>query len=101
MKKVPIRSCLICREKSDKRRLFRIVKNKEGEIFFDKTLKANGRGAYVCDSDECIGKIKNTNRLDKAFEVEISKDVKDKIYDQICEFKNIKEGNVHGNNKSS
>ncbi len=31
--KVPIRSCLICNEKSDKRTLYRIVKNKEGEIF--------------------------------------------------------------------
>jgi predicted RNA-binding protein YlxR (DUF448 family) len=101
MKKVPVRSCLICRERSDKRRLFRIVKNKEGEVFFDKTLKANGRGAYVCDNDECIEKIKTTNKLDKAFEIEIGKEIKTKIYDQIREFKNIKEGNVDGDNKSS
>jgi hypothetical protein len=101
MKKVPIRSCLICREKSDKRRLFRIVKNKEGEIFFDKTLRANGRGAYVCDSQECIEKIKSTSKLDKVFGIDINQDIKTQIYDQICEIKNSKEGNVYGGNKSS
>jgi len=101
MKKVPIRSCLVCKEKSDKRRLFRIVKNKEGEVFFDKTLRANGRGAYICDNDDCIEKIKNSNRLDKAFGILISKDIKDDIYNQIRAYKNIKEGNVHGGNQSS
>lgn len=101
MKKVPIRSCLICRAKSDKRNLFRIVINKEGKVFFDKTLRANGRGAYVCDNDDCIEKIKNSNKLDKTFNIQISKEIKDEIYDQISQFKNIKEGNVHGSNKSS
>jgi hypothetical protein len=101
MKKVPIRSCLICRGKYDKRRLFRIVKNKEGEIFFDKSLRANGRGAYVCDSQECIEKIKTTNKLDRAFDIDINQDIKTQIYNRICEIKNSKEGNVYGSNKGS
>ena len=35
-----MRLCLGCNESKDKRELIRVVKNKEGEIFIDKTLKA-------------------------------------------------------------
>ena len=40
MQKERLRMCIICREHSDKKELLRIVKNKEGQIFVDKTGKA-------------------------------------------------------------
>lgn len=87
MKKVPIRSCLICNEKSDKRTLYRIVKNKEGEIFFDPTLRANGRGAYVCEKESCIIKLKESKKLEKAFQTEIDERIKEKIVREIMKNK--------------
>ncbi|MGL4607818.1 MAG: YlxR family protein, partial [Eubacteriaceae bacterium] len=48
MKKIPQRTCIICHSKFDKKDLLRIVLNKEGEIFYDPTGKANGRGTYLC-----------------------------------------------------
>ncbi len=87
MKKVPIRSCLICNEKSDKRALYRIVKNKEGQVFFDPTLRANGRGAYVCEKESCIEKLKDSKRLDKAFQADIDIEDKEKIVREIMENK--------------
>ena len=49
---VPMRTCVVCREKRPKRELLRIVRTPEGEVIADPTGRANGRGAYVCDSSE-------------------------------------------------
>ena len=57
MKKIPLRTCMGCNEKKPKKELVRVVKNKDGEIFIDRTGKADGRGAYICDSIECLEKL--------------------------------------------
>lgn len=73
MKKTPQRTCVICRNKFDKRELFRIVKDKENEtVIFDKTGKANGRGAYVCTNKACIEKITNAKILNHALNMNLS-----------------------------
>lgn len=76
---MPLRKCLGCSEGKPKRELIRIVKNKDGDIFVDLTGKANGRGAYICKSSNCLEKAIKTKRLNKALEVEIP----DKIYDDL------------------
>ena len=70
-KKESLRMCIACREMKDKRSLLRIVKNKEGNIFVDKTGKANGRGAYICKDIECLNKLKKQKILNKAFKMMI------------------------------
>ncbi len=79
--KEKIRMCIVCRGQSDKKTLLRIVKNKDGEIFVDKTGKANGRGAYVCKNKECFEKLKKTKALNRAFKC----NVKDEVYERIGE----------------
>ena len=79
MKNIPKRTCIGCNEVKDKKELIRIVKNKEGEIFIDKTGKANGRGAYLCDNIECLEKAIKTKRLERTFEVAIDS----KIYEDL------------------
>ena len=39
-KKIPLRKCIVCQNQFDKKQLIRVVKNKENEIFIDKTFKA-------------------------------------------------------------
>ncbi len=78
------RMCLSCREKSDKKKLVRIVKNKEGEIFVDLTGKANGRGAYVCNDIECFAKVKKQRLLNKAFKCQVSDEIYAKLEEEIC-----------------
>lgn len=75
--------CIICREHSDKKELLRIVKNKDGQIFVDKTGKANGRGAYICKSKECLNKLKKSRGLNRAFKCEVSDDVYNMIGEEI------------------
>ena len=79
MKKIPLRTCMGCNEKKPKKELVRIVKNKDGEIFIDKTGKADGRGAYICDNIECLEKIIKSKRLEKVLESKISEEVYDNL----------------------
>lgn len=75
MKSIPQRTCIGCNEIRAKKELIRIVKNKEGQIFIDKTGKANGRGAYICDNIECLEKAIKTKKLERTFETQISEDI--------------------------
>lgn len=81
--KEKIRMCVVCRGQSDKKTLLRIVKNKDGEIFVDKTGKANGRGAYVCKSKECFAKLVKTKALNRAFKCEVPQNVYKMIGEEI------------------
>ena len=79
MKNIPNRTCIGCNQIKPKKELIRIVKNKEGNIFIDKTSKANGRGAYLCDNIECLEKAIKTKRLERTFEIAIDS----KIYEDL------------------
>lgn len=79
MKKIVQRTCLGCKETKEKKDLIRIVKQSDGNIFIDKTGKANGRGAYICNNVECLEKAIKSKRLDKAFEQKIDS----KIYESL------------------
>lgn len=70
-KHVPQRTCVICREKTDKRRLTRIVNNENEGVIVDPTGKKSGRGAYVCDKAACWEKLGRSDVLDKALKVQI------------------------------
>ncbi len=70
-KKIPLRMCIACRTMKEKNELLRIVKNKQGEIFIDKSFKANGRGAYICNNGNCFDKCIKSKSLNRAFKCEI------------------------------
>ncbi|MBR2241610.1 MAG: YlxR family protein [Clostridia bacterium] len=71
LKSIPQRTCIGCNSKKDKNELIRIVKDKQNNISIDKTGKANGRGAYICDSIECLEKAIKNKRIEKSFEMKI------------------------------
>lgn len=75
MKNLPQRTCIGCNTTKPKKDLIRIVKNKEGQIYIDKTGKANGRGAYICDNRECLEKAMKTKKLERTFETTISQEI--------------------------
>ena len=47
VRKIPMRTCIACKECKPKKDLIRIVKTDLG-FQLDKTGKLNGRGAYIC-----------------------------------------------------
>ena len=82
-RKIPLRKCIACGENKPKKQLIRIVKNKENEANVDLTGKANGRGAYICDSKECFDESVKTKKLERNLQVEIEDDVYDKLREVI------------------
>ena len=75
MKKIPLRTCMGCNEKKPKKELIRIVKDKQGNVSIDRTGKADGRGAYICDCVECLEKVIKSKRLTKVLEKDISEEI--------------------------
>ncbi len=81
MKKAPLRTCLVTREKLSKYELFRVVKDKDNNVFVDQTGKLNGHGVYLKKDIDVITKAKEKKILDKALEITIS----DNIYNELLE----------------
>lgn len=71
--------CIVCHSMVDKRDLIRIIKTKEGEYLLDTTLKANGRGAYICKNPDCFAKMIKTKGLNRTFKENIPNEVYQKI----------------------
>lgn len=82
-KKIPLRKCLGCNEQKQKRELIRVVKNKEGVVQLDFTGRANGRGAYICPSTECLAKAEKRKSLERALETQISKELYQQLREEI------------------
>lgn len=82
-KKIPMRRCTGCRESFPKKELLRIVKNAEGDIFLDRTGKANGRGAYICKNPACLAACIKTKALSRAFETNVSAQAYEKLKEDL------------------
>ena len=82
MKKIPMRSCIITREKLPKSELVRVVRTPEGEVVIDFSGKRNGHGAYLKKDLEVIEKAKKGNALGHHLETEIP----DHIFEELKEF---------------
>ena len=84
-RKIPMRMCVGCREMKPKQSLLRVVKPQEGDAHIDRTGKAPGRGAYVCDNIECLKKAEKSHALDRALDTKIEAAVYGQLEKQISE----------------
>jgi len=78
-RKIPMRSCVVTREKLPKVELLRIVKNTDGVVLADVTGKINGRGAYIKKDISVLEKARKSKVLEKVLETVISDDVYEEI----------------------
>ncbi len=69
VRKVPMRTCIGCRQSKNKKELIRVVRNKEGNVFVDLTGKMNGRGAYICADSNCLEKAIKSKSLEKTLKI--------------------------------
>ena len=74
-KKIPVRTCIACREEKPKKEMLRIVRSAQGEIRLDFSGKVPGRGAYVCGSEACIKKLRKYRLLNKTFSADVGEEV--------------------------
>ena len=78
-KKKPTRTCTACNNQMEKQELLRIVRTTEGNIEVDLTGKKNGRGAYICKSEDCLNKVIKSKKLERVFEKEINPELYESI----------------------
>ena len=77
-KKVPIRTCVVCREKASKRALVRVVRTDSG-VQLDPSGKLDGRGAYLCERESCWERAVTTDVLNKALRTMLTAEERDRL----------------------
>lgn len=80
MKKIPMRTCVVSKEKLPKKELIRIVNTADG-VIIDETGKVNGHGCYLKKDADIINMAREKKILNRYLEV----DVPDSIYDELLE----------------
>ena len=78
-RKIPMRTCVVSKEKCEKRELIRIVRTPEGKIIIDDSGKANGRGAYLKKDENIILKAKQNKILERHLQTKIEDDIYDEL----------------------
>jgi hypothetical protein len=70
MARIPIRTCVACRESEGKRGLVRVVRLPDGAgVALDSSGKAAGRGAYLHASAECVALALKRKALERSLKL--------------------------------
>jgi predicted RNA-binding protein YlxR (DUF448 family) len=62
MNKIPERTCLVCREKNEKKDLFRIAEV-DNQYVYDVNQDIQARGTYVCKTHECLKRLAKNKKI--------------------------------------
>ena len=81
-KHVPMRTCVVCRQKHDKRALTRLVSTNDG-VLIDRSGKMAGRGAYLCENKTCWDRALASGVLSKALRVELTDEDRNRLLQAI------------------
>ena len=84
-KKIPLRKCTGCGEMRHKKELIRVIKTAEEEIMIDATGRKNGRGAYICNSSDCLARAIKTKALERSLKSAIPKEVYEQLEKELIE----------------
>ena len=83
VKKIPLRTCVVTREKLPKKDLLRIVRTPEGVVVADESGKINGRGAYIKKDVSVLEQAKKKKILERHLECTIEESVYEDIREKI------------------
>lgn len=78
-RKIPMRSCIVTREKLPKQELLRIVRTTDNNVVVDISGKINGRGAYIKKDIDVLENARKSKILERQLDVSIS----DSVYEEI------------------
>ncbi len=81
-----MRQCVGCGEMKEKREMSRVIRTAEDEILLDVTGKKNGRGAYICKSEECLKKAIKNKGLERSLKTAIPQEVYEVLTKEMAEF---------------
>ena len=97
-KHVPHRTCVTCRGKKTKRELIRLVRAADDKVTVDISGKADGRGVYLCSTQQCWENGINGGRVEHSLKTKLAEDNRRQIIGSLeAFFKENGEGNIsHG-----
>ena len=84
-RRIPLRRCNGCGEMKPKKELIRVIHTPEDTIELDLTGKKNGRGAYVCKSEECLRLAMRSRALERSLSVTIPEDIYERLRKEIAD----------------
>ena len=79
MKKIPMRTCVVTREKFPKNELIRVVRTPDNQVIIDESGKANGREKKKKKDREVILKAQKNKILNKHLEINIPETVYEEL----------------------
>ena len=83
VKKIPLRTCVVTREKLPKKELLRIVRTPEGKVIVDESGKMNGRGAQIKKDVTALEQAKKKKILERHLECIIEESVYEDIEEKL------------------
>ena len=83
VKKIPLGTCVVTREKLPKKDLLRIVRTPEGKVIVDESGKMNGRGAYIKKDVTVLEQAKKKKILERHLECIIEESVYEDIEEKL------------------
>ena len=84
-KKVPLRKCIGCNQMKDKRDMIRVIRTTDTQVLRDTTGRMNGRGAYLCFSQECLGNAIKNRGLERSLKMQIPQEIYDRLEKEMSE----------------
>lgn len=79
VRKIPMRTCVVTKEKYPKQDLIRVVRTPEGNIVIDELGKINGHGAYLKKDLEVYKKARKSKVLDRYLETSVPNEIFDEL----------------------
>ena len=79
VKKIPLRTCVITKERLPKKELLRVVRTPEGQVVVDEGGKMNGRGAYIKKDVQVLEQARKKKVLERHLECTINDDLYEEI----------------------
>ena len=79
VRKIPLRTCVVTKEKLPKQELLRIVRTPEGNVMIDESGKMNGRGAYIKRDVQVLEQARKKKVLERHLECSIDDSVHEEI----------------------
>ena len=67
--------------------MIRIVMNENNETIIDNEKKLSGRGAYICNSENCFDKLIKKGVLSRAFKKNVSQKEHERLRGELLEWR--------------
>jgi len=67
---IPLRMCIGCRKRREKKEMVRFKQGKEGILFMDEKKELHGRGLYLCPEVICLKLAQKRIQMSRVYNID-------------------------------